>query len=319
MVIESSKYALPIRTTKTAIQDAQADIQLGMTGQQIALRTRWTAVNNMLMGGFRMDNNYLVCGASGHGKSYFLNLLHQDLLDTELNGKFYQPFKVLHFNFEMTASDEMLRKVSSKVKMSYGELLSSKRPLTKEEYDKIDTEMQKLDNDALYYVEKAGNRYEIKETIYSFHRKFPEHKLVITLDHTLLVKYLDEKSEVELLSELGKMFIEIRKDIGCCTVLVGQLNDKIEDPRRKDPSMHYPSKTDIHGSKQLFHAADTVLILHRPEMLNIAEYGLRRYPTTNIIFLHQVKARKGEIGMVRLVQDFKNGNILPFVENAYGL
>jgi len=317
MAIENSKFALPIRTTKVAIQEAQADIKLGMSGQQITFKTRWEAVNSMLMGGFRMDNNYLVCGASGHGKSYFLNLLHQDLLDATLNGKYYFPFKVLHFNFEMTASDEMLRKVSSKVKMSYGDLLSSKRPITTTEYATIDAEMQKLDNENLFYVEKAGNRYEIKETIYSFQRRFPDHKLFITLDHTLLVKYLDEKSEVELLSELGKMFIEIRKDIGCCTVLIGQLNDKIEDPRRREPSMHYPTKTDIHGSKQLFHAADSVLILHRPELLNITDYGVKLYPTANMIFLHQVKARKGEIGVVRLVQDFANGNILPFNANSY--
>ena len=219
----------------------------------------------------------------------------------------------------MSASDEILRKVSSKVKISYGDLLSAERPLTAEEYKMIDEEINKLDNNDIYYVEKAGNRYEIKETIYSFSRRFPDHKLFISLDHTLLVKYLDEKSEVELLSELGKMFIEIRKDLGCCCVLVAQLNDKIEDPRRREPALHYPTKTDIHGSKQLFHAADSVLIMHRPELLNITDYGTKRYPTQDIIFLHQIKARKGEIGLVRMVQDFKNGNILPLNTNAYGI
>jgi replicative DNA helicase len=306
---KSSDFTLPVTNVKSAVVQAKEEIAQGLRGEQLYLRTRWSNVNNMLMGGFRFDSFYFLSGASGTGKSFLMNMLHQDFTNQALNSEFKEPFRILHFNFEMSASDEILRKLSASVSASYRELLSIDRPLSQEQCDKAYQTLDSMEIDKLFYVEKAGNRYEMYNTIKMFHTRFPGERLVVTLDHTLLVKYYDEKSEVELLSELGKMFIELRKEYGLCIIALGQLNDKIEDPRRRTPQMHYPTKTDIHGSKQLYHAADVVLILHKPEDLHITEYGPLRYPTAHALFLHQLKARKGEIGLVRLREDFAHGNI----------
>jgi replicative DNA helicase len=266
-------------------------------------------MNKLMLGGMRFNNLILLAGPSGGGKSMFLNILHRDFLNPDLNAGFKYPFRILHFNFEMSAGDEMLRAVSGMVNLSYGDLLSSDISLTKDQYDSVKTNMQQLVNDKLYYVDKAGTRNQVRETIYKFHARFPDEKLVITLDHSLLVKTLDEKDEIELMAELGKMFIEVRKDLGALIIMIGQLNDKIEDPRRRDPFMNYPTKTDLHGSKQIYHAADVVLVLNRPELLNIEAYGPKRYPTRDGLFLHCLKQRKGDVGLIRYTHDFAHGNI----------
>jgi hypothetical protein len=107
------------------------------------------------------------------------------------------------------------------------------------------------------------------------------------------------------------MFIKVRKNYRCCIIMLGQLNDKIENPLRiQNNGMHYPTKTDIHGSKQLYWACDYVLILHRPEELNITSYGRYNYPTTDLLACHVVKARKGIPGLVRLRAQLSKGTII---------
>jgi replicative DNA helicase len=315
MVIENFNHSLTCRHSKLAIEEARQAIEEGMKGEQLFLYTRYPKLNKLMLGGFRFNNFVFIAGPSGGGKSMFLNMLLRDFMDPQLNGGFKHPFKILHFNFEMSGGDEMLRSVSGKVGMSYGDLLSAETPVTPDQYARIIPELESLQNDKLYYVEKAGTRMEIRETIYKFHSHFPDHKLVITLDHSLLVKYLDEQTEVDLLSELGKMFIEVRKDLGALIIVLGQTNDKLEESRRREnPSLHYPTKTDIHGSKQVYHAADVVMILNRPELLHIEFYGQKRYSTSNTLFLHCLKQRKGDVGLIRYTADFSRGAIYEYKE-----
>jgi replicative DNA helicase len=241
METRSFEYSLTCRHSKLAIEEARQAIEEGMVGEQLYLHTRYPKLNRLMLGGFRFNNFVFLAGPSGGGKSMFLNTLHRDFMNPDLNAGFKYPVKILHFNFEMSGGDEMLRAVSGMVGKSYGDLLSAERPISKQEYDEIVAKLQSLENDKMYYVDKVGTRAEIRDTIYKFHNRFPEHKLVITLDHSLLVRYLDEKDEVELMSELAKMFIEIRKDLGALIIMLGQLNDKIEDPRRREnPSLQYP-------------------------------------------------------------------------------
>lgn len=317
METRSFEHSLTVRHSQGSIESAKAMVLEGMKGEQNFLRTRYPKLNKLLLAGFRFTNFVLICGLSGGGKSMFLNILHRDFLNPELNGKVKFPFRILHFSFEMAGEDEILRSACSKVKKSYGDLLSAEKLLTQEECDSVLSAIDTLGDDRLYYVDKPGNRAEIRETIYKFQAKFPNDKLIITLDHSLLVKYLDEKDEVQLLAELGKLFIDIRKDLGALIIVLGQLNDKIEAPQRRDPSMNYPTKTDIHGSKQIYHAADTILVLHRPEIIHLDFYGRKQYPTTKMLFLHCLKQRGGDVGMVRFQSDFANGMIHEFNDEMF--
>jgi hypothetical protein len=53
-----------------------------------------------------------------------------------------------------------------------------------------------------------------------------------------------------------------------------------------------------------------VLINHRPQVLNIREYGIDKLSTKHLIHGAMIKSRKGTIGNLWFREDFANGRIL---------
>jgi hypothetical protein len=111
------------------------------------------------------------------------------------------------------------------------------------------------------------------------------------------------------------LFVKLKKSpIEPMTILLSQMNDKIEDPIRvQNYNLHYPTKKDVHGSKQLFWACDYVGVIHRPELLNIQKYGPKQYDTDQLIAYHQLKSRKGITGIARFREQFNIGKIIDWV------
>ncbi len=306
--------SLPIRQQASIVNETFSEIDKNRNGGDIVLKTPWKALNKALLGGFRFGNNILIAGPSGHGKSYMLTML-EDAFTSELNAHLQDNFKILHFGWEMSAVDETVRALVGRTRIKYEDILSCFTALDNTSFDLIKNELRGIAERPIYYVEKAGTKYDVMKTIYDFQRKFPDHKLIITMDHTLLTEYSDEQSEVELIAELGKIFMKVRKDLGCLTIMLGQFNDKIEDPRRfTSPVLHYPTKTDIHGSKQLYHAVDVVLTCYQPALLGIDAYGPKGYTTENLVACHLLKMRKGVPGLIRLRADFVNGTFNDWIE-----
>ena len=264
----------------------------------------------------------MLCGASGHGKSYMLNKLLRDFTNPTLQ-KDVTRTRILHFSFEMSAAAEMTRRISTLTGISYRKLLSADRPLTKEEMEQVNSASSRLTDEPIYFVETPGNRQQILDTIDKMKNKFPDDDLVVTLDHTLLVSGLAGENEIQTLAELGKMFIDVRKQYGTLNILLSQLNDKIESSSRRDPSvpsLHFPTKTDIHGSKQLYHAADVCLVMHQPALLGLEVYGPDRVPTMtedekNLISMHVLKNRHGTQGYTRMIANLENGRIDPWSDS----
>jgi replicative DNA helicase len=312
MVNENFKV-LPVKHIGQVLEKAKSDILEGVSTNQAGLKCRWDRINKALLGSWRFDNVYMLAGASGSGKSYVLNMLHQDFCNEEINSEFKKPFLILHFGFEMSSSDEVLRTLSTLTKKSYAELLSAHTKL--EDYENVIRQLDVLRDRQIYYVETSGNLNQIYNTIRAFKNKFPNHELVISLDHTLLTEYTDEKSEIQLLAKTAKMAIDVRKEFKSLNILVSQLNDKIEDPKRiANKALHFPTKTDVHGSKQMYWACDYVWVIHRPESLNIEKYGRNMYLTNGLIAMHLIKSRKGVPGLVRLREKLSEGQILQWDE-----
>jgi len=126
------------------------------------------------------------------------------------------------------------------------------------------------------------------------------------------MEYLDEISEVDLINQMSRLALVLKKKYGAMVIMLGQLNDKLEQPERlKTPQLQYPTKTDIHGGKSIYAIADTVIIIHRPELLNLQTYGPKFYPTKDLIVLHFLKSRlNGSEGVLRMRQDFSHGTLL---------
>jgi replicative DNA helicase len=299
---------LKVKGISQAVIDAENDIAERLSGVQFALKTRLPKLNKALGGGFQTGNIYYIAGSSGAGKSTFRNQIETDFCDPNLNGAYPHKFVVLNFTFEMSAADEVIRSFSTSTGFSYGEIMSAEKPFT--QFGQYRGKLLEIANRPVFFVETSGHRMQIAATIHHVHTMYPDHELVIMFDHTLLAEFLDEKDEIELLAKLAKLFIKVRKNYPCMIIMLGQMNDKIEHPIRiQNAGLHYPTKTDIHGSKQLYWACDYVGVLHRPEELSIDKYGKNGYATQGLLAFHLIKARKGIVGLLRLKAGFAKGTI----------
>jgi replicative DNA helicase len=263
------------------------------------------------MGGIEPNTIYTIAGISGSGKSSFANSLETDLFD--LNPE--EDFVVLSFNFEMLASKQVGRKLSYKMKKTTSELYAGDIDAPKvddNEYRTLLTHAEEIKQYPIYYVDSPGTVEEVRNTIIDFYAK-PEIRgkwLIIMFDHTLLTRLGAGEKERETLFKLQKMFMEIKKYAKNTIIQLSQMNREIEDKDRiSNPVLHYPIRRDIFGGDSVFQASDYVIVLHRPEVLGIAEYGLSRLPTTGLIFMHFLKVREGEPKILVFENNLKYNSI----------
>lgn len=319
-MIESSNDTLPIRSMQDVVDETQATIAAYMDGDIPVLKTRWDKINKMLLGGFQFGFVYIVAGASGHGKSMFLNNLLRDFT-SPLYNKLKKPVKILHFTFEMSAQMELLRRLSSLAEVSLNKLLYADKPVNEADRTRLQDKLNQIEEPSIYFVETPGTRIDIARTVASFVKSTPDCYHVVCLDHTLLVSSMPGENELQTLAELGRLAIALRKRFNVCLILLSQLNDKIEGDKRRDPempSLHYPMKTDIHGSKQLYHASDVVMVLHQPALMGLEYYGRRNLPTQDLVALHCLKNRNGQAGITLLKNNLKHGTFTDYDEPTSG-
>jgi replicative DNA helicase len=279
-------------------------------GKIKSLKTRWEKFNNQCMGGIEPNTIYTIAGVSGSGKSSFLNSLENDLFDCNPGAEFV----ILSFNFEMLSSKQVGRKLSYKLQKTTQQLYSglTNYKLSEEEIQKINEEANKIKEYPIYYVDIPGTVDQIRETILDFMKlDFMKDKwLIIMLDHALLTKGKSGDRERETLSNLQYMFMEIKKYARNTVIQLSQMNREIESVERmNNPSMHFPTRRDIFGSEALFQAADYVIVLHRPELLQLKSYGVGNWPVANMIYLHFLKNREGELKILSFLNNLKYNSI----------
>lgn len=324
------KTILPHKTPKEAVNEALKHIHAEMDGEQYGLYCEFNSLNIAMGRYFRFNNVNLWAGLSGHGKSYLINILSNNFLDYKKGGLneniTFIPI-VLNFCFEMSAYNEILRSVASDMGISYSHLLSSQynkdtkeyNTLTKDELIKVEEYLKFYKNKSILFFETPGNVKVIYNTVEHYVNQYKEiseknnktYKFIINIDHTLLIDTLDERSSLELMANVGKISIAIRKDFNAMVNLLGQLNNNIEDVRRiTTKTLHYPIKSDIYAQGQLYNACDSVFVIHQPELLKITKYGGQERETKNLIHLIKLKARHGRIGNIWLKNDLLKGKII---------
>lgn len=300
MDIKSSKVVYPLLYKNVYHHAEEIDYYINSRRKRSikSLQTRWNRFNNLCMGGIEPNTILTIAGISGSGKSSFVNSLQTDLFD--LNPDI--DFVVLSFTFEMIASRNVGRTLSYKLKKTVSELYSvGEIPLSDNEYDRVQNELTKIKQLPIYYVDNPGTVEQIRETILRFSEREGKDKWVIViLDHTLLTKGTQGEDERITLSNLQRMFIEMKKYGKTTIIQLSQMNRNIESVDRiTNKSMHFPMRNDIFGGDSVMQASDIVLVLHRPELLGIINcYGPRNLPTEGLIYMHLIKNREGEAGIV---------------------
>lgn len=306
---QMSSKTLSFRHISTATNEAVEYIRKRKNHEIQSLRTRWNKFNKSCMGGIEPNTIYTIVGISGSGKSSFVNTLETDLIDLNSN----QDVIVLNFSFEMLSSRQVGRKISSKLRQTTAELYSANNELTDNLLDRVEQTSQQIKSYPIYYVDTPGTVEDIASTInYFYETKAKDKKFVIILDHTLLVEDQNRESTLQVISELQKLFIKVKKLPNTTIIQLSQMNRNIENPERiNNPSMHYPMRSDISSADTIFHASDYVICIHRPELLNIQQYGPNRLLVKNKVYLHILKNRDaGECTILEFDNDLKYNNLI---------
>lgn len=306
---QTSSKTLSFRHISTATNEAVEYIRKRKNHEIQSLATRWKKFNKSCMGGIEPNTIYTIVGISGSGKSSFVNTLETDLIDLNSN----QDVIVLNFSFEMLSSRQVGRKISSKLRQTTAELYSANNELTDDLLDRVEQTSQQIKSYPIYYVDTPGTVEDIASTInYFYETKAKDKKFVIILDHTLLVEGQNRESALQVISELQKLFIKVKKLPNTTIIQLSQMNRNIENPERiNNPSMHYPMRSDISSADTIFHASDYVICIHRPELLNIQQYGPNRLLVKNKVYLHILKNRDaGECTILEFDNDLKYNNLI---------
>lgn len=313
---------LPVKHISQGLDEAKHIIDEERSGKQLGLYSNWRRVNVSIGKYFRFGRVTYLAGMSGCGKSTFLNKLHDDFTNPQINGNFHGHVIVLAFSYEMSAADEILRNIATKMEVQYSNLISSAwdndfktyKTLSDDDYNTAIKTMEQLKDRPIFYVETTGNLEQLLATRDMMGKKYPKSKFVVTLDHTLLSTKLSEASDLELQANTAKVAHKLKRRYNDHVILIGQLNGEIEKTQRRETfALHTPIKTDIHNGNQIFWACDDVYIIHRPELLHIKLYGTAKMPTKDLIHLIKIKGRFSDIGSIFMKGNWEKNTITEII------
>ena len=298
-----------IRPMSVVAQEAINYIAARREHTVTSLKTRWKKFNKQCMGGIEPNTVYTIAGISSSGKSSFANLLQSDVID--LNSS--EDVIVLNFSLEMIGFRQVGRILSNKLRKTTSTLYSSETDLDEETFKKVIVVSNQLKEYPIYFVDNPCTPTQVEQIISNFYKTYVKGKnkhFVILYDHALLTKQVG--SVIETISELERVFIQAKKLPLTSIVQLAQMNRNIEAPERiNNPLLHYPIRSDLSSSDAIFQASDYVLVIHRPEILNISEYGPNHLPTQNKVYIHILKNRDaGKPCILEFENDLMYNNLI---------
>ena len=325
--------SLTFRHISGAVNNSLEYIDGRRKGLIKSLKTSSPKLNWALLDGVEWNKIFSIGAMSGSGKSVFCEQLKQNFVD--LNPK--EKFKILSFEFEMPSYEQITRNISSKLSMSTAELYSGQgQKVDDATFDKIKGVAKKINRYPIYTVDDVGSVEQILDTVRAFAHKMELVKkkegLVVTIDHALLTQMKQGEDERRTIAHLYRSLVGLKKKlinagIRCLFIILNQLNRNIETLDRKgNRDYHYPNRTDLFGSNDIFMGSDYVLIIHKPAILKLEWYGTPKGdnwpnglpvynphdPEQAMIYFHLIKHRAGKPRIMMMLDEFHNSKIVEY-------
>ena len=275
----------------------------------VSLKTRWNKFNKQCMGGIEPNTVMTIAGISGSGKSSVANSIQTDIIDLNPN----EDIIVLTFSLEMVGFRQVGRTLSSKLRKTTSTLYSSEMDLDDDTFRKVINVSNKLKEYPIYFVDSPTTPMQVLEIINNFYNKYvkgTKKHFVIIYDHALLTKQIG--SVIDTISELERVFIQAKKYPLTSIIQLTQMNRNIENSERiNNPLAQYPMRSDLSSADAVFQGSDYVLVIHRPEILGIEQYGPNHLPTTNKVYMHILKNRDaGKPCILEFENDLMYNNLI---------
>ena len=275
----------------------------------VSLKTRWNKFNKQCIGGIEPNTVMTIAGISGSGKSSVANSIQTDIIDLNPN----EDIIILTFSLEMVGFRQVGRTLSSKLRKTTSTLYSSETSLDDDTFRKVINVSNQLKEYPIYFVDSPTTPMQVQEIIDNFYNKYvkgTKKHFIIIYDHALLTKQIG--SVIDTISELERVFIQAKKYPLTSIIQLTQMNRNIENSERiNNPLAQYPMRSDLSSADAVFQGSDYVLVIHRPEILGIEQYGPNHLPTTNKVYMHILKNRDaGKPCILEFENDLMYNNLI---------
>ena len=275
----------------------------------VSLKTRWNKFNKQCMGGIEPNTVMTIAGISGSGKSSVANSIQTDIIDLNPN----EDIIILTFSLEMVGFRQVGRTLSSKLRKTTSTLYSSETSLDDDTFRKVINVSNQLKEYPIYFVDSPTTPMQVQEIIDNFYNKYvkgTKKHFIIIYDHALLTKQIG--SVIDTISELERVFIQAKKYPLTSIIQLTQMNRNIENSERiNNPLAQYPMRSDLSSADAVFQGSDYVVVIHRPEILGIQQYGPNHLPTTNKVYMHILKNRDaGKPCILEFENDLMYNNLI---------
>lgn len=311
-VVKSDKklYQSHIKDSKELINEASELIFKYQTGELKPIKFKREWVNISMLGGLFPGNVIGIAGSSGHGKSYMLQDLEDDIFDKNLNPD-CDDYILLRNNYEMSVFKLYLRELKKGLDKKISEILGSN--FSEEELLRVKQIQAKESNPNVKYFENPQSPEDWFSIMCSFCEDHKDAKhIVVSIDHIALSKSssFGKKDGIDTLIEYINLLRHIYKNVSF--LILSQLNRNIEE--RNNPKNSAPRKGDLYQSDFLYQLSDIIIVVHNPFKLGLEEHMVvgqdmykhlvnfkkdaskktTTFKTKGNIFYHLIKLREDE-------------------------
>lgn len=254
---------MPLLKSKEVTDKAVKQLYDFQTGKTKPLATGIDHLDYHLLGGLYPSNVLGIAGLSGHGKSYMLEQLLNNLRKNNDNVLFVE------CQWELEPFIILSRDISKKSAMSIRDVLNTnpdENTHLKQKFKEVADE-HRQENILLQPEPVTVNTFynDIVEVI----ENNLDKKIVVSIDNleNLLLE-TDQKRDLDRL--IQSINILKKKHPYICFIVLNQLNRSIAE--RENPKYHAPTEGDLYGTAALTKLTDLLVVKHLPYKLGIEKY-----------------------------------------------
>jgi len=293
------------KSQKAAYQESLKYLEGRKNKSITSLLSPWKKFNSATTNGLEWHSMIVIAGRPGSGKTLMKDQLINEAF--ELNPS--SNFRVLEFSLEMLGKNSAIRAYSSELGVSYKYLCSADGELSSADLQRCLVYANKVIKYPIDIIEIAPTVQEFIKLIIEYVESYATEKdgvktyqnLVITLDHTILIKTEGRQSKNDMLYDLGEAITSLKRKFPIIFIILSQLNRSIDHPDRNIDGQYgnYILDSDIFGADAMLQHSDIVIGLNRPGKQKIKFYGPDRYIINDdrVLVMHFLKTRNGENGM----------------------